>query len=232
MNGIARVACVVGLLAVPGVAMAGKKASSGDRPMWGGLGYVSQGWMMGDPGGTGTSIAAAPSMGMLLGGGGMALLAGRVVVGGQGYAIHGLGGGDDTLDVSASGGGGGAHLGYAVINDRNDLIYPYVGAVGHGHDVVLANGNYPSSIAGVELEPAQRDVLTGGGVALDLGVSMHRLFWGESGGGMSVGASIGGWIPLSSSGWSAKSGAVPTLDSTASGLYFRVHVGGGGATRG
>jgi|GEM_PF-4978599 len=221
--------CVSVLL--PSTALAGKGGSS-DRPEWGGLGYMTQGWAIGDIGGTGESLAAAPNMGLLLGGGGMALLGGRVVVGGQGYALHGLGGGDDALDVQVSGGGGGFHLGFAAINDHNDLIYPYVGAAFHGHDVLLANGHLPTSIAGVELEPGQRDALTGGGGSLDLGVTMFRLFWGDESGGMALGASLGGWIPLTSETWSAESGAATTVDSTLGGLYLRVNVGGGGAFRG
>lgn len=217
------------LLVLPGLATAAPKA---DQLRWGGLGYMTQGWVIGDVGGTGTSVAAAPDVGVQLGGGATLLLAGRVAVGGQGYGYYGLGGGDAALDADVHGGGAGAHIGYALVNERNHLLYPYVGAAFHGHDLVLANGHYPSSIAGVVLEPGQRETLSSGGTALDIGVSLFRLFWGEEAGGMAVGGSFGGWIPLAADAWSTDSGQPTTLDGTTGGFYFRLNLGGGGATRG
>jgi len=129
------------------------------------------------------------------------------------------------------GAGGSLHAGYVVINDRNHLMYPYVGAAFNSHELLLANGHYPSSIAGLALTPGQREVLIGGGTAVDVGFTMFRLFWGDEG-GMALGSSMGAWIPVSADEWSTDSGAVTTLEGTTGGFYFRVHVGGGGATRG
>jgi hypothetical protein len=107
----------------PALAHAGKKV--GERPLWDGLGYMTQGWVMGDVSGAGDVIDAAPGMGQQLGGGGLMLLGGRAVLGGQGYALFGLGGGSDALDVDVSGGGGGVHLGYAFVNEDRDLMVLY-----------------------------------------------------------------------------------------------------------
>ena len=110
---------------------------------------------------------------------------------------------------------------------------PRVGAATHETERsgYAPNGHYPSSIAGLALTPGQREVLTGGGTALDVGFTMFRLFWGDEG-GMALGSSMGAWIPVSADDWSTDSGAVTTLEGTTGGFYFRVHVGGGGATRG
>jgi hypothetical protein len=106
------------------------------------------------------------------------------------------------------------------------------GAVGHGHDVTLANGTDPAAVAGVDLLPGQRKTLTGGGLAVDVGVSMFRLLWGDNPGGMAIGGSCGAWIPASTQAWEVEGGGSTMLDGTASGFYLRLNIGGGGAVTG
>ncbi len=229
MRSLARTAAAALLLAAAATALAGKKKGGVDRPEWGGLGYMTQGWMIGDVTGAGDTIDAAPGMGQMFGGGGVMLLGGRAVLGGQGYALFDLGGGDDQIDVEATGGGGGVHLGYAFLNADRDLMYVYAGGVGQGIDLHLANGSSPTSVGGVDLLEGERKTLIGGGWSVDVGVSMFRLFWGDDPGGMAIGASIGGWIPVSSNAWEVKGGGNTTLDGSTGGVYLRMNLGGGGA---
>lgn len=220
------VAALVGML-LPSVAWAG------DRAMWGGMGYMSQGWMMGDVSGAGQALGeSAPGMALSLGGGGMALVGGVLALRGQGQGLIGLDRGGVDLDAQVVGGGGGFAVGVLAVNAEDNLLIPYVGVAMHGVDVSLVNGNNPAEIAGITLGAGDREVLTGGGLALDVGANMTRLFWSGTDGGMVLGGEMGGWIPLVSGGWSAASGAQPTgLDRSPVGLYMRVNVGGGGAIR-
>lgn len=202
-----------------------------DRPMWGGAGFMSQGWYLGDVSGIGADLGVeAPSMGLQVGGGGFALLAGRLVLGGGGYGLLGLNGDGLDAETDFGGGGGGFTIGGAVINDGTLLITPYVGGVGHGARVVVENGPNAGRIGGVSMDPGERRAFGGGGWAIDVGASVFHLMWDEDGGGLVVGGSVGGWIPVGGSDWELDGGGVAKgVSGTPGGLYFRVDVGGGGA---
>ena len=194
-------------------------AHAAERNLWGGLGHVDQGFVLGDITGLSEELGdAAPGVGLSLGGGGGALLGGVVMVVGEGHVVHGLNG--VSADRTAAGivGGGSLGVGATVLNNGADLLYPYVGVAVQGVEV-FADGN------------AGRAHLASGGIALDLGVSVFRLFWPE-GGGMAVGGTMGAWIPVAAGEWTVESGPSPgALSGGPGGLYFRMHVGGGGATR-
>lgn len=224
----ARSIAAVLLLLAPTAALAGD-----DRPLWGGLGYMSQGWMMGDLSGLGEDLGldAPPGIGVTLGGGGLALLGGRVTLKGDGYAIVGLDGEGTAASTHLTGGGGGLSVGVVVVNDSRMLIFPSLGAVGHGADLLVEAGTDPVDLAGTPLDGGERVKLTGGGWALDLGASMFFLPWAADGGGMTVGASMGYLLAIGGDPWEAVGGAATTLEGVPGGLYFRAHVGGGGASR-
>lgn len=178
------------LLALPSVASA--------APKWGGGGFLSQGFAVGNLAGNADDFGAdATSLGLVLGGGGFPLQGGRVVLIGHGYGISGLGGVGDAATTEVSAGGGSGSIGWALVNEGGFLLAPHAGVAGHGTSVSVANGNDPAIVGGVDLLPGERETFSGGGLAVDLGFSMFQASW-KNGGGLLVGASIGGWIPVTS----------------------------------
>ncbi len=218
-----------------GAALAASTAAWADRPQWGGIGYMTQGFVLGDVSGLGDSLGVdhPPGLGLVLGGGGLALLGGRVVLGGTGYALSGLDGEGEVASARFGGGGGGFNIGYAVVNSGRMLLFPFVGAVGHGGHVLVENGSDPAIVGGFDLLGGERKGFEGGGWALDFGASVFQLMWGEDSGGLAVGGAMGFWLPISGDGWTATDGGAATgLQGTPSGLYFRLQLGGGGASGG
>jgi hypothetical protein len=214
------------------VSLAPTAAEAADRPTWGGGGYASQGWYTGDVSGVGDALGLdpAPGVGLVLGGGGFALLGGRVILGGHGHGLFGLGGVGPAASSAFSGGGGGAHVGYAMISSWDTLLFPHAGVVGHGGSLVVENGTDPAVVGGVDLLAGERLVLEGGGVALDLGADVFRLFWRGEGGGMMVGGTLGVWLPVAGGAWSARgAGGLDGVEGAPGGFYLRMSVGGGGA---
>lgn len=217
-------ALLLSLLAAP---------ASAARVFFGGFGHVTQGFLVGDPSGMSTELEAddggSPHNALLLGGGGAVIIPGSVVIGGHGYGLETLGGDGVGGSSQASGGGGGFHAGWAPINDGRRLIYPSVGVNFVGVDVLVQNHSEARKIGNFAMTPGDRVVMTGGGVALDFGLNLIQLFWGEEGGGAMIGGRMGYWLPVGEASWETQGGgAVSGVDGAPSGLYFRVDVGGGG----
>lgn len=197
---------------------------------WGGVGYVTQGWALGDISGVGEDFGldAPPGVGLTLGGGGFALLGGRVLLMGNGYGVNALDGQGLVADAGFSGGGGSFAVGVALGQIQRTLVAGYAGAAMHGADLRVSNGDDFATIGGVEMSPGERRAFDGGGLAVDVGATVFQLFWGDDDAGMALGGSMGLWIPVLDVG--SAGGGAAQAPGAPSGMYFRMHLGGGGAS--
>ncbi len=199
----------------------------------GGFGHLTQGFLVGDPTGMATELEAgdggSPQNALLLGGGAHVIIPGSVVLGGHAYGLETLGGDGTGGSSQGSGGGGGFDVGWAPINDGRRLIYPLVGLNFSGVDVLVQNHSEARTVGNYAMVPNDRATFTGSSVALDFGINITQLFWGDERGGTMLGAQAGYWLPITSGDWSTKGGAtVSGVDGSTNGLYFRINVGGGG----
>ena len=197
---------------------------------WGGVGYLTQGWALGDLAGVGEDFGldTPPGVGLTLGGGGFALLGGRVLLMGNGYGVNALDGQGLVADAGFTGGGGSFAVGVALGRIQRTLVAGYAGAAMHGADLRVTNGDDFATIGGVEMAPGERRAFDGGGLAVDVGATVFQLFWGDDDAGVALGGSMGVWIPVLDVG--DDRGAVASTGAP-SGVYFRMHLGGGGASR-
>lgn len=200
---------------------------------FGGFGHMTQGFLLGDPTGMATELdsdgGGSPHNALLIGGGGRMIIPGGVVLGGHGFGLEGLGGDGTGGSSQVSGGGGGFDVGWAAINDGRRLIYPLAGVTFTGVDVLVQNHAEARKVGNYAMVPGDRVEMKGSGVALDFGVALTQLLWGDEGGGMIVGAQMGYLLPVGGGTWTAKGGAeISGVDGSTNGLYFRVNVGGGG----
>jgi len=204
--------------------------AGGEKPMWGGIGHMTQGFMMGDVTGIGDALdnaadGGAPGAAMLLGGGGRMLLGGLVVVGGGGHGRFGVPNEGVDYSIMTYGGGGQFDVGVLIYNQQRSWVYPMVGVAFGGTDVVVANHrNGPMSVGNVTMGSGDRLELSGGYTAIEVGAGVTRLFFGpETQGGMVLDLQMAAWIPVSTGEYSA--GAV---SGAPGGLLFRINAGGGG----
>lgn len=210
------------------------------RPLWGGFGYFSPGFVVGHfddltgalaaPGSFGAG-AAPGRMAVSVGGGGKSLLAGRFLIGGKGFGLFAPTAANDVGRVAVGGGGGGVELGLVVVNRRGWIVYPFAGLGAIGYSLTLTNTSQGPRSFGDQTIAAGRALELGAGSAyVELGAGFRRLTF-TRGGGFIHGAELGLMLALDQGPWKrsdgrAVGGGVPGVNM--SGFYLRVDIGGGG----
>jgi len=215
------------------VMASGSVAVAQDRPMWGGIGHVTQGFMLGDVTGIGDELdklgdGAGPGAALVLGGGGRMLLGGRALLGGGGHGRFGIPAEGQTYSVMSYGGGGQFDLGFLLYNQRRMWVYPFAGVAFGGVDTVVANhADAIASVGNQQLEPGARTEFGGGYGVAEIGAGVTRLFFDqETQGGMVLDLQMAVWLPASSGSLGAG------LTGAPSGMLFRINAGGGGFSYG
>lgn len=213
---------------------------SESRPLWGGFGYFSPGFLVGHFDGVAGALAAPGSFGagaapgrmaFSVGGGGKSLIGGRFLFGGKGFGLIAPTAANDVGRVAAGGGGGGVELGLVVVNKRGWLVYPFTGFGGMGYSLSLTNTSQTSRTFGDQTIAAGKALELGtGSVYVEFGAGFRRLTF-TRGGGFIHGAELGLMLALDQGPWRrsdgrAVGGGVPGVNM--SGLYLRVDIGGGG----
>jgi len=209
------------------------------RPWFGGLGYASVAPFFGDISGLEEGLRAPTALGasygvgrtgLLLGGGGGAVLFGRLWLGGKGYAL--LTGPFENArgEVSLTGGGGGFELGYVASSRAKMLVIPFMGLGGFAYSLEVTNRTSgPMTIQqAAVIPPSQSRKFTSGFATLDVGIRLQRLlFWGH--GGFSAGVEVGLLRSLSTRPWQSESVELTDHPGAAlDGAYVRLNFGGGG----
>lgn len=208
------------------------------EPYFGGFGHASVGPILGNfrsvaddlarPGSLGPGYRAG-ALGLELGGGGRALLGGRLLFGGKGYVMlvptHGTGRGTARLVA----GGGGLDLGYAVVNRDHWLFYPYLGAGGIGFHLDVHNKSAAPILVGVDPLAAGASLgRRAGAPTLEVGLGLQRLLFNDAG-GFIVGAELGMLTAVGDGHWrddenQPVAGLHPAYFD---GGYLRLTIGGG-----
>lgn len=204
------------------------------QPRWGGFGYATIGVAFGEYGRTDRSLAVGGPVewsraSLIAGGGGRVLIAGRLLLGGKGFAlllpqVH-----TDAARVWALGGGGGFELGFVVLNRRGWLVYPTIGGGGLGWSLeVLNRGDAPIQVGGRTVGGGGRLDASAGHPYLDVGVGAVRRWW-RGGGGPIHGLHVGLMVATSDGRWETEGQALTGLAPVSLALgYLRVEFGGGG----
>jgi len=240
-------ALTTALALAPGDAAAkGKhRHHDGPKPTWGGWGHATVGVMAGDFGSVGDRLDDGDALddeinprpfAAMLGGGGKALLAGRYIVGGKGFAFVPPSQVTSQGRMTMVGGGGGLDVGLVLFNRRNWLIYPYAGVGGFGYTLDIHNQGERDVVVSpnITLDPEQEVKLTSGFATLELGFGFARsMFWGDprkgGAGGMVHNVEVGMMMALSQERWRTEddvSVAIPPANLL--GAYVRLNIGGGG----
>jgi hypothetical protein len=210
-----------------------------ERPAWGGLGYGSVGMMAGSFGALeetlsrndllGPGYGPAPA-GVTFGGGGGALVGGRLWLGGGGYGAKIATTPTSKAKTDLHGGGGGLELGYAVLNADKWLLIPYVGFGGFGYELTITNlTNRTFRLFGTEqVGPGQTANFESGFWTGELGIRVFRLYFWKHG-GFAVGADVGYRASLTRDSWHGGDRADLGQESARIGAgYLRLTLGGGG----
>lgn len=204
---------------------------------WGGMGFASPGLTFptitnidGLITELGFTSGSTPGAAWELGGGGFGLLGERVVVGGHGYSFFYADMVETDREISMDGGGGAFRLGYAVLNDGQQLLYPYAGIGGmqvemevdnrSGGELRLGDRSLPNnSMTTLELPQAQ----------LELGLGWQRLLALGGPEGFAIGIDLHYSFSLSEQPWQdASDVAWGGLAGQASRWSLTITVGGGG----
>jgi hypothetical protein len=206
----------------------------------GGYGYASPGLAVVDVSFLGVDLAKSfgldegfpvSPLGFTLGGGGKALIASRWIVGGKGYLLlfTESTGGDGT--VSMLGGGGGFDIGYAAIQERPWLVYPYQGVGGIGLTMDVSNGGARDVKLGDStiIRSGETGTFDTGSITVELGVGMQRLFFEENG-GFIVGGELGVMLTPAEMTWQdgRERDLAGVHPSRLLGVFVRIDLGGGG----
>jgi hypothetical protein len=226
-------AAVVASASVAGVAQAEPPAS------WGGFGHAMVSGHFGTFGALESSLRHPAAVGpdftlndivLGAGGGGKALLAGILILGGRGTGWYVPSSGPDDIDVTVVGGGGGFEIGIAAFNRDHFLLYPYLGVHGYGVDVEIDNKTTRAVMFGQDaLESGNKRTYQSGLWAAEFGIGLQRfLFWRH--GGFMVGAEGGLLTSVVQGDWhDADGNEVRGLQKFGfSGGFIRLTLGGGG----
>jgi hypothetical protein len=209
------------------------------RPWFGGIGFASIAPYFGDLSGLEDVLRAPTALGasygvgrtaVLLGGGGGAVLFGKLWLGGKGYGLW-TGPFENARGKAAlTGGGGGFELGYVVSTRPKMLFIPYLGLGGFAYNLEVTNLTPgPMAIAqqAVIAQGASRTFISGF-ATLDVGLRLQRLLFARSS-GMTAGVEVGLLRSISTRPW--QSDPVELTDvpgASLDGAYVRVNFGGGG----
>lgn len=139
-------------------------------------------------------------------------------------------------EYTLTGGGGGLDLGYAIVNYRGTLVYPFIHAGLYGYSLDYRN-NQSDSIPffeGNPVPPGTNAIYDASAIRLGAGIGLvHFLGIPEGGGGLLVGARITyGQMP-SRPEWEENGSVVNNggLTPCYNSLMFTLSVGGGGVGR-
>jgi hypothetical protein len=208
------------------------------RPWLGGIGFASIAPYFGDLSGLEDALRAPTALGarygvnrtaVLLGGGGGAVLFGKLWLGGKGYGLW-TGPFENARGKAAlTGGGGGFEIGYVVARPRM-LFIPYLGLGGFAYNLEVTNltsGPMTIQQQAVIGSNSSRTFISGF-ATLDVGIRVQRLlFWHSS--GLTAGIEAGLLRSISTRPW--QSDPVELTDvsgASLDGSYIRVNFGGGG----
>jgi hypothetical protein len=169
------------------------------------------------------------------GGGGYGIIAGRVIVGGEGYGFS-----TETTNASyiqrLSGGWGMFDAGYLVFHRAGFRVFPMVGVGGGGMELRITE-RATLGFDDIMADPKRESLLDIGGFMLSGGVGVDYLLKlgedKEGYGGLIFGVRAGYTQSFFNSGWSM--GAIDIIggpDVGISGFYLRFVVGGGGYSTG
>ncbi|HEY3495316.1 MAG TPA: hypothetical protein VGK73_11545 [Polyangiaceae bacterium] len=227
-----------------------RERARGPRPWMGGLGYFSIGPFFGDIAGglesmlrSPTALGASystPNAGLLMGGGGGAVLFGHLWLGGKGYGLF-TGSFENTVGkVSTSGSGGGFELGYVMSPHPRMLILPFLGFGGFSYALEVENkssGNLTDETGSlvpdgsgsrVIAAPGGKREFSAGFATLEAGIRLQRLIFSRSG-GFSAGLELGFLSSFTSPAWETGGYEVTNAEGTSlEGVYVRLNIGGGG----
>lgn len=175
-------------------------------------------------------------MGMMLGGGGRALLAGRYLIGGKGFALVPQAQITSKGRAVMAGGGGGLDLGLVMYSGKRWLFYPLAGIGGFGQSLKIDNQSELDVVVSptITLAPGEAIDLKAGFVTFEVGFGIGRsAFWGDprsgGAGGMFHGLELGMMMSVSEDRW--KTDADVSVDLPPASLiggYLRMNIGGGG----
>jgi hypothetical protein len=233
MKWLLTVSAAVALMALSSPAVAEPPA------MWGGYGHAFVNGNFGTFGALESNLRRPEAIGrdftlsdivLGFGGGGKALLAGTVLIGGKGMGWYVPSSSPDSTHVNISGGGGGFELGIAVWNRDHFLLYPYFGGHGYGVDVEIENSTDTTLNFGDDTVAArQTKIYRSSFWVAEFGIGMQRfLFWRT--GGFMIGAEGGFLTTLVRGDWEDEAGkTVAGLETLGfSGGFVRLTLGGGG----
>lgn len=169
-----------------------------------------------------------------IGGGGFSLFKQRGILIGHGFGSRFATLQSREVYVRQHMGGGGIGLGYAILNQQDRLLFPSLQFCGMGQTLVLENSNlHPRYFGDEMLDRGETQTYETGFFYLDMALQLQQLFrlGGSGAKGVSVGLSLGYRHGLSRTGWSraGSDASLPNLEPQGlSGMYFRIHIGGGG----
>ncbi|MCA9706969.1 MAG: hypothetical protein KDK70_14040 [Myxococcales bacterium] len=213
--------------------------AKGEPRRWGGFGHGFGGIVAGDLSGSGSALSDDAALGSgggpivlggMVGGGGRMLLGRRLMLGGKGYALITAPAVGRHGSARLLGGGGGLDVGVAVYNDRNWLVYPYLGVQGFGVGLELRNdADITRRVGDVSLAPGQSRGLSAGFAMLEAGAGAQRLLFGDGHRGLMVGLELGFLYGITGDRWQLDDADVTGLGTPSlTGGYLRLTLGGGG----
>lgn len=204
------------------------------QPRWGGFGYATVGVAFGDYGRTDRSLALPGPVewsrgSLIVGGGGRLLIAGRLLLGGKGFALMQPQVHTDSARTWMLGGGGGLELGFVVVNRRGWLVFPTFGVGGLGWSLEILNrGTAPIQAGDRTLAAGGRLEASAGHPYIDVGIGAVRRWWRGMGGPIH-GLHAGLMVATSDGRWEADRAALTGLAPVSLAVgYLRVELGGGG----
>ena len=168
--------------------------------------------------------------GLTFGGGGGALLFGRLWIGGKGYGLTLGTGVTPSGSASLFGGGGGFELGVAAVNHARWLVIPYVGLGAFGYSLTVNNATGAAfKLSPNDTVPARGSQdFTAGSATGEVGLRVMRLLFSGSG-GFAAGAEVGYMSALGRDAWKGPEKVNTGLEAADMGAaYVRLIVGGGG----
>jgi len=217
----------------------GEEGGGTRRARFGGIGFMQLGTHIGpvadiastlrDPNALGDG-AVSPGFGYTIGGGGRALLLGRLVIGGRGFGVFTPRIGGERGFATITAGGGGFELGVAAVNRDAWLLIPYVGGGAGGVTMEVANTSTTTlTIADDEAIPkAGTRTYDAGFGYIEFGLAAHRLLFFGSG-GFAIGMDVGGMVSVGPQKWSTGVRNLDGIDRPKlSGAFLRLTLGGGG----
>jgi hypothetical protein len=209
------------------------------RPRFGGIGFASIAPYFGDLSGLEDALRAPTALGasygvgrtaVLLGGGGGAVLFGKLWLGGKGYGLW-TGPFENARGKAAlTGGGGGFEIGYVSSTRPKMLFIPFLGLGGFAYNLEVTNlTGAPMPIQQSALiAPGASRTFIAGFATLDVGLRLQRLLFVRSS-GLTAGVEVGLLRSLSTRPWQSDPVELTNVPGASlDGAYVRVNFGGGG----